>query len=170
MEQHGARVFGDTLAALRRRYRMSQHELARAAHLSRAIISIYERGVDPSTGGPPSPRTDTLRQIASGLATNGDGAVDGDLRDQIYSDLMAAAGYLPTVQPSAPWSFERHLRAHGVTEARIQQAQALAAGMSREQLRVFADLLLQHVGESGENPDETKTINEHDEHTRRRHA
>jgi transcriptional regulator with XRE-family HTH domain len=81
---------GEVLLGLRRRARLSQRELGRAADISYTQISDLERG----QGGNPSPLT--LRALAKGLATDDflDQGYDPSRADAFYRSLMEAAGYL----------------------------------------------------------------------------
>jgi transcriptional regulator with XRE-family HTH domain len=81
---------GEVLLGLRRRARLSQRELSRAAEISYTQISDLERG----HGGNPSPLT--LRALAKGLATDEflDSGYDPQRADAFYRALMEAAGYL----------------------------------------------------------------------------
>jgi transcriptional regulator with XRE-family HTH domain len=100
MTAHRSTALGALLVALRNRRRVSQGTLARQSGVSRAIISILERGHDPSTKKVPHPRPDTLRQIANGLAQDGDGRAEPGLGRAYYAELMQAAGY-GTIDPAA---------------------------------------------------------------------
>jgi transcriptional regulator with XRE-family HTH domain len=102
MRARGTTILGALLGSLRKRRRVSQETLARQSGVSRAIISIIERGFDPSTKSAPHPRPDTLRQIATGLAQDGDGQEEPGLAAVFYGDLMQAAGYGVPAQETAP--------------------------------------------------------------------
>lgn len=95
MDHRRAEMLSDTLRRLRKRQRMSQPELASAAGISRTTITNLERGIDLMTGRPPNPSTETLRCLARGLATDGEGGHHPPLEARFYAELMDAAGYLP---------------------------------------------------------------------------
>src|SRR5258706_2002322 len=80
------RSLGEALRELRRRTRLSQAELAEASGVSRATISLIERG-----GTRPTPLT--LEQLARGLATDADGVVEDEARQQAFAALLVGAGY-----------------------------------------------------------------------------
>lgn len=86
------------LKRLRQRQRVGQKELGDLAGLSRTLITNLERGADLD-GRPPNPRPDTLRRLARGLSTDGEGTPHPEAEEAFYAELMAAAGYLPTVAP-----------------------------------------------------------------------
>ncbi len=104
--QQAARLSG-ALRSLRKRQRISQSALASLSGVSRTTITNIEAGLDPMTNQAPSPRADTLRALARGLATDGHGGRHDDLETTFYADLMDAAGYLP-----APWNMADALRSH----------------------------------------------------------
>ena len=80
------RSLGEALRALRRRARLSQSGLAEASGVSRATISLIERG-----GTRPTPLT--LEQLARGLATDADGGIDQQAQGQAFAALLVDAGY-----------------------------------------------------------------------------
>jgi transcriptional regulator with XRE-family HTH domain len=80
------RTLGEALRTLRRRARLSQGGLAEASGVSRATISLIERG-----GTRPTPLT--LEQLARGLATDADGEIDQQARAQAFAALLVDAGY-----------------------------------------------------------------------------
>ena len=80
------RSLGEALRTLRRRARLSQGGLAEASGVSRATISLIERG-----GTRPTPLT--LERLARGLATDADGAIDQQARGQVFAALLVDAGY-----------------------------------------------------------------------------
>jgi transcriptional regulator with XRE-family HTH domain len=88
------------LKRLRKQARLSQRALADLGDVSQEVVARIERGFDPKTGGPVRPRPDTLRGIAKGLATSGDGTVDPVAERRIYRELFSTAGYeLPGEEP-----------------------------------------------------------------------
>ena len=91
-------ALGHMLAALRRRARMSQRELAQHSGVSYTQIGDLERG----RGGFPSPIT--LRALARGLATDQfrEHGYDPTIADACYRQVMEAAGYLRGLPVDAP--------------------------------------------------------------------
>jgi transcriptional regulator with XRE-family HTH domain len=77
---------GEALRELRRRARLSQAELAATSGVSRATISLVERGAT-------RPTPSTLEQLARGLATDADGVVDPAAQQQAFVALLVGAGY-----------------------------------------------------------------------------
>src|SRR5262245_36684738 len=67
---------------------MSQAALAETSQVSPATIKLIERGMS-------QPKPDTLRRLAQGLATDGNGVLSEAERDLNYTRLMVAAGYAP---------------------------------------------------------------------------
>ena len=150
MRREQAETLGARLAGLRRRHRISQQVLARESGLSRGIISIIERGLDPSTKQPPNPRTDTLRRLASALAVDGDGRRDDTLAEAYYRELMDAAGYLPPLPIAAPsalpaesWDLLNELRKLGPAYWAESVAPVLAPLSLSAQRITVADLARQ---------------------------
>lgn len=99
------RSLGEALRVLRRRARLSQGGLAEASGVSRATISLIERG-----GTRPTPLT--LEQLARGLATDADGGIDQQARGQAFAALLVDAGYplagvAPGNQPARPNAEDR---------------------------------------------------------------
>jgi len=99
------RSLGETLRVLRRRARLSQGGLAEASGVSRATISLIERG-----GTRPTPLT--LEQLARGLAIDADGEIDQQARGQAFAALLVDAGYplagaAPGYEPARPNAEDR---------------------------------------------------------------
>ncbi len=122
MQPQQAARLSATLRSLRKRQRISQSTLASLSRVSRTTITNIEAGTDPMTDQPPSPRADTLRALARGLATDGHGVRHDELETVFYAELMDAAGYLPTA-----WNMADALRSH-IPEAAIPGFVAECAG------------------------------------------
>lgn len=82
-----------TLREMMARRRFGVRELAKASGVSEAYLHQLRIGRSPKTGQPIRPSNEVLRLIAKALA-------DGDekLGEQLYSELMGSAGYLPREQ------------------------------------------------------------------------
>lgn len=103
------------LPSLRKSARVSQLELSRLAGLSRETINLIERAATNA-------KAETLRQIADGLATNGDGEQDAGKAAEYYQRLMLAAGHIDAgsseVKPVKPRSVE------DLTDEEVEEALA----------------------------------------------
>jgi transcriptional regulator with XRE-family HTH domain len=134
----------ECLKGLRRRRRFSQKDLAEAAGLSRTLITNIERGIDLSTGRPPNPQPNTLRQLAVGLSTDGDGQRDPVLEEAFYADLMDAADYLPKTAPA--WTMRGAL--HGIVpEADIEEIVAQYGDLGIADQQAWAEAILLRYAE-----------------------
>ncbi|MFN8525155.1 MAG: helix-turn-helix transcriptional regulator [Chloroflexota bacterium] len=76
------------LAALRKEVRLSQVELAKLSGVSPRTVGLIE--ADATT-----PRADTLRRLADGLATSGAGKLDRAAAAEYFGRLAQAAGFAP---------------------------------------------------------------------------
>jgi transcriptional regulator with XRE-family HTH domain len=82
----------DVLSALRSKAGLSRRQLAIQSGVSDGTIKLIE------SGSSERPHPETLRLLASGLATHRlAGRADPEQAEAIYATLMAAAGYLPSV-------------------------------------------------------------------------
>lgn len=105
-----------------RRERLKPHEVARASGLSRAHVGLIAHGRVARPG------PDTLRRLATGLATDPyDGAVDANKRASALADLSVAAGYADLSLEADPGSI---------------RAAALAAGLGDQPARFYEALML----------------------------
>src|SRR4051812_44754270 len=105
---------GEALKELRRRARLSQAELAETSGVSRATISLVERGAS-------RPTPSTLEQLARGLATDADGAIDPAAQQRAFARLLVDAGY-PLAEVAEPTA--RGLAARPSTADRVAEVLA----------------------------------------------
>lgn len=89
-------AFASCLERLREHARLKQRPLARLAGVSHTAISALERAEAPA------PHPSQIHKLATGLATSASGHVDERRRDDLYLELMRAAGYLPAIREKSP--------------------------------------------------------------------
>src|SRR5215213_8586 len=91
-------AFGDLLRQLRGAAALSQEELAERSGLSRRGISDLERGLHPS------PRLETVRLLADGLALTAEerATLVATARPAVWEKTPAACATLPSVSLPTP--------------------------------------------------------------------